>query len=83
LEQNYPNPFNPVTNIKFKITEFGFVTLKIYDLLGKEVAIVVNEKLALGSYTRQWNASSFPSGMYYYRLQINNYTETKKLLLLK
>lgn len=86
LDQNYPNPFNPSTNFGFRISDQGLVTLKIFDLLGREVATLVNEVKQAGSYTVNWDASSsgrFSSGFYYYRLQSGNSVETKKLILLK
>jgi ligand-binding sensor domain-containing protein len=84
LEQNYPNPFNPSTTIAFGIPARSQVTLKIYDLLGKEVATLVNNEIvAEGSYTKQWNAQNFPSGVYFYRLQAGSFTQTKRLVLLK
>lgn len=81
--QNYPNPFNPVTYIKFDIPENEFVTIKVFDMLGHEVKILVNEKLNAGSYKVDWNASEYPSGVYFYRLQTDNYTEVKKMTLIK
>jgi Secretion system C-terminal sorting domain len=83
LSQNYPNPFNPTTNFQFSLPLSGHVTLKIYDVLGREVATIVNEKMAAGSYTRQWNASGIASGIYFYRLQTSNFQQTRKLVLLK
>jgi hypothetical protein len=83
LSQNYPNPFNPSTTISFSIPSRSFVSLKIFDLLGREVATLVSEELTAGSHARQWNASGFPSGMYFYRLQAGAYTATKRLLLVK
>ena len=83
LEQNYPNPFNPNTVISFQLPVDGQVSLKIYDLLGKEISTLVNEKLAPGTYTVDWNASQYPSGVYFYRLQTEGYTETRKMLLTK
>jgi len=88
LYQNYPNPFNPVTNIKFDIPANGsignqFVSLKIFDLLGKEVATLISDERPAGSYSIDWNASSFPSGVYFYRLQSGDFSETKRLTLLK
>jgi hypothetical protein len=70
LDQNYPNPFNPTTNIGFQIVRFGFVSLKVYDVLGKEVTTIVSEKLQPGYYSRRWNASAMPSGIYFYRLSV-------------
>lgn len=83
LYQNYPNPFNPTTNFEFRITKFGLVTLKVYNILGKEVATIVNKELPAGSYKFQWNASNLASGIYFYRIQAGQFTSTKKLLLVK
>ena len=83
LEQNYPNPFNPTTNIEFRISNTGLVNLKMFDVLGKEVAILVNEYLPPGSYTKTWNAADLPSGVYFYRLQCGASSETRKLLLVR
>ncbi|MDP3149133.1 MAG: T9SS type A sorting domain-containing protein, partial [Ignavibacteria bacterium] len=83
LEQNYPNPFNPATTITYQLPKSGSVTLKIYDMLGKEVRTLVNEQKEMGRYTVQFDASSLASGMYVYRLRANDYTSTKKMLLLK
>jgi hypothetical protein len=83
LNQNYPNPFNPVTNIKYSVAEFGRITLKVYDLLGKEVASLVNEEKHPGSYSVIFNASNLASGIYFYRLQAGGQSLSKKLLLIK
>ncbi len=83
LNQNYPNPFNPVTNIGFRIADFGFVSLKIYDVSGKEIAVLVNEELKAGTYNYDFNAANLPSGAYFYRLQTNGFTEVKKMMLIK
>ena len=83
LSQNYPNPFNPTTTIKYQIPDAGFVTLKVYDVLGIETAILVNEEKLVGSYEAEFNAISLPSGVYFYRLQAGNYIETKKMVLMK
>ncbi|HEX2786315.1 MAG TPA: T9SS type A sorting domain-containing protein [Ignavibacteria bacterium] len=83
LSQNFPNPFNPSTKIKFQIPKSSFVSLKIYDLIGREVETLVSENLNTGEYQVQWNASNFPSGVYFYKLQTDNLTETKKMLLVK
>jgi photosystem II stability/assembly factor-like uncharacterized protein len=83
LSQNYPNPFNPSTTIKFQIPISGFVTLKIFDMLGKEVATLVNEKLSLGSYEKTYDASGLASGVYLYQLKAGGFIQIKKLLLLK
>jgi photosystem II stability/assembly factor-like uncharacterized protein len=83
LNQNYPNPFNPSTTISFSLPHSEFTVLKIYDLLGKEITTLVSENLASGNYSFKWDASNQPSGLYFYRLQAGQYSETKKLLLLK
>jgi len=83
LSQNYPNPFNPTTKINYQIPEISFVTLKVYDLLGSEVAILVNEEKPIGNYVVEFNAADLPSGVYIYRLQAGKYIETKKMVLLK
>jgi hypothetical protein len=83
LAQNYPNPFNPSTTIDYSIKSAGEVTLKVYDMLGKEVASLVNAGQEVGSYSVEFNAANLPSGMYVYRLSTNNFVDTKKLILLK
>lgn len=83
LEQNYPNPFNPVTNFKYRVSQHGRVLLKVYDVQGHEVAVLVNEQKPAGEYQVQWNAGGFASGIYFYRLQLENYSEAKKMLLLR
>jgi len=83
LNQNYPNPFNPVTRIFFNIKESGQVSLKIYDILGKELAAPVNEKLNAGSYSVSFDAYNLPSGIYFYKLETNNFSAVKKMVLLK
>ncbi len=82
LLQNYPNPFNPVTTISFDVPRRSFVSLKVYDLLGREVATVVSEEMAMGSYARSWNAGGLSSGVYFYRLTSGSFSATKKLVLL-
>jgi hypothetical protein len=83
LEQNYPNPFNPETKIKFQIPTSSEVTLKVFDLLGREVATLVNERLQPGSYETTFDGSGLASGVYLYRLKAGGFVETKKLLLLR
>jgi hypothetical protein len=83
LRQNYPNPFNPYTTIEFSLPHSGFVTLKIYNLLGEEVATLVSEERNAGKYKVEWHASNMASGMYFYRLQAGGFMETKKLILLR
>jgi hypothetical protein len=83
LEQNYPNPFNPSTTIKFSITEPAKVTLKIYDVLGREVSTLVNETKNVGNYVVDFDASGLASGMYIYKINAGNFTTSKKMMLLK
>ena len=83
LFQNYPNPFNPQTKISWQLAKSGWQTLIVYDILGNEIAKLMNEERPAGSYEVFFNASSLASGMYFYKLQIGNYSETKKMLLLK
>ncbi len=83
LKQNYPNPFNPSTTIKFSIPHSQFVILKVYDVLGKVVASLVNEEKLPGNYEVKFDGSNLPSGVYFYRLQAGSFSQAKKLLLLK
>jgi hypothetical protein len=83
LSQNFPNPFNPTTNIKFAISDFGFTTLKIYDVLGNEIATLVNEEKAPGVYEVVFDAVGISSGIYFYQLRAGTFSETKKLVLLR
>ena len=83
LYQNYPNPFNPTTNIRFDITNASDVKLTVYDILGKEVAVLVNENLNAGSYEVDWNATQNVSGVYFYSIETENFVAVKKMLLVK
>ncbi|MCX6165869.1 MAG: T9SS type A sorting domain-containing protein [Ignavibacteriae bacterium] len=83
LFQNYPNPFNPNTIIRFQIKDSRLVTLKVYDILGKEVATLVNEKQSPGVYEVTFDGSQFPSGIYFYKLETDSYRETKRMLMIK
>ena len=83
LHQNYPNPFNPSTKIEFKIPESGLVNLKVYDILGREVITLVNEKMQPGNYTVDFDASTLASGIYFYTLNSSEFISTKKMILLK
>lgn len=83
LAQNYPNPFNPMTTIRYQIPEGGFVSLKVYDVLGKEVATLVNGAKEAGSHWVSFNASGLASGVYFYRLQAGGFAETRKMMLVK
>ena len=83
LYQNYPNPFNGTTNIGFRISDFGFVSLKVYDVLGREVATLVNEVRQPGSYEVGFDGNVLASGMYFYRLEAGANVETRKMILTK
>jgi len=83
LTQNYPNPFNPSTKVSYSITKLGYVTLKVYDVLGTEVETFVNEEKPVGTYELNWNAANLPSGVYFYRLQAGDFVQTRKMILLK
>jgi hypothetical protein len=92
LSQNYPNPFNPTTKIKYRIPQSpllggdgrgGLVTLKVYDILGRENVTLVNEEKPAGEYEVEFNAANLPSGIYFYQLEAGSYSETKKMILLK
>jgi hypothetical protein len=83
LDQNYPNPFNPSTKISYSIKEEGLVTLKVYDILGKEIATLINENKPEGNYEVEFNASALPSGLYIYKIQSGSFSDVKKMLLTK
>ncbi len=83
LYQNYPNPFNPMTKIKFEIKSSKFVSIKIYDILGKEVTTLINKEFEPGIYEETWDAKNFSSGIYFYQFKTVNFVETKKIILLK
>jgi len=83
LEQNYPNPFNPSTKISYQLPQQGFVTLKVFDVLGKEVTTLVNEKKSAGSYEVDFSAKGLASGIYIYRMKVNEFIESKKMILIK
>jgi hypothetical protein len=83
LNDNYPNPFNPTTNIEFTIPNSTLVKLTVYDMLGREVQTLVNGQLNAGTHNAKWNASKYPSGVYFYKLVTDNFTETKKMILVK
>lgn len=83
LNQNYPNPFNPTTKIKFQIPEFTFVRLTIYDIIGNEVRIIVDENKSAGTYEVDITANDLPSGIYFYTLRAGKYFDSKKMILLK
>jgi len=83
LHQNYPNPFNPSTIIKFRISEFGIVNFKVYDVLGNEVATLVEEEKPAGEYEVEFNGDGLTSGIYFYQLKFRDFIQTKKMILLK
>jgi len=83
LSQNYPNPFNPSTKIKYDIPKTSQVTIKVFDLIGREVTTLVNEIKQPGSYEAEFNASNFASGVYFYRIEAGNYVNVKKMVLVK
>jgi hypothetical protein len=83
LEQNYPNPFNPSTNFRFKIAEAGLTTLKIYNLLGQEVAVVLDEFMNPGTYDFRFDATGLSSGIYFYRIRVNDFSASKKMILIR
>jgi hypothetical protein len=90
LSQNYPNPFNPSTTIKYSIQKYSNVTLKVFDILGREVSTLVNKEQTQGNYEIEFDGSDLTSGIYFYRLQVypavsgaGDYVETKKMILLK
>lgn len=83
LSQNYPNPFNPNTTIKFDLPVSGLIKLSVYDILGREIETLINEDLKAGTYLVNWNASNYPSGIYFYRIETRDFTETKKMILIK
>jgi hypothetical protein len=81
LSQNYPNPFNPTTVIRYQTSEVSHVTLKVYDIMGRIVETLVNGIMNVGEHRITWSAEGFPRGVYFYRLQVGNFTEMKKLTL--
>jgi hypothetical protein len=83
LYANYPNPFNPSTTIEYKIEKSELITMKVFDILGCEVAMLVNEFKHPGTHLVQWNASAMPSGIYFCQLQARNIIQTKKLVLIR
>ncbi|MCX6162470.1 MAG: T9SS type A sorting domain-containing protein, partial [Ignavibacteriae bacterium] len=83
LSQNYPNPFNPVTKINFALPKSGLVTLKVYDVLGKEITTLVNEVKNVGAYTVDFNGSNLSSGVYFYKLSSGDFTSIKRMMLIK
>jgi hypothetical protein len=83
LLQNYPNPFNPITKISFDLPKQGLVTLKVYDILGREVRTLVNEVKNAGTYIVEFDGSELSSGVYFYRLDVAGFTDVKRMILIK
>jgi len=83
LYQNYPNPFNPITTIEYELKEYALVNLKVYDLLGNEVAVIVNEEKYAGRYSTKFDAQGLSSGVYFYKLTIGGNTQVRKMILLR
>jgi hypothetical protein len=83
LKQNYPNPFNPSTTIKFQLPNSSFVNLKVFDVIGKVVATLVNEEKPAGNYNVEFNGGNLTSGIYFYQLSANHLNEIRKMVLLK
>ena len=81
--QNYPNPFNPVSHLEFGISDLGFVSLKVYDVLGREIKTLVNEIKPAGTYKIEFDGSNFASGVYFYRLEAGGFVQTKRMVLIK
>ncbi len=83
LSQNYPNPFNPTTNIEFSLPKSGFVNITIYDAMGRKIETLVNQNLTHGTYKADWDAAKYPSGVYFYKLTAREFSETRKMVLIK
>ena len=83
LSQNFPNPFNPSTNFEFRVADFGLASLKVYDMFGREIATPVNRELVPGVHRATWDATGFPSGVYFYSLRAGREVQTRKLVLVK
>lgn len=83
LEQNYPNPFNPTTKVKFHLSKMSDVRLKVFDIVGREIITLVNERINSGTYETEFNGENYPSGIYFYRLESGSNIEVKKMSLIK
>ena len=83
LQQNYPNPFNPTTTISFSIPKFGLTAITVYDVTGRQLETLTNETLSIGNYSIDWNASSYPSGVYIIKMDSGDFTQTQKVGLVK
>ncbi len=83
LDQNYPNPFNPTTVLTYQLSTYGYATLKVYDVLGREVATLVDGERSAGVHTVSWDASRLSSGVFLYRLKVGDFSDVKKMILMK
>ncbi|MBA4313467.1 MAG: hypothetical protein C0417_12660 [Chlorobiaceae bacterium] len=83
LFQNYPNPFNPSTTLSFVISQLSFISLKIYNVLGQEVATLIEGEKAPGYYEIEWNADNMPTGVYVYKIMAGNFTDVKRMILIR
>ncbi|MCJ7552905.1 MAG: T9SS type A sorting domain-containing protein, partial [Ignavibacteriaceae bacterium] len=83
ISNNFPNPFNPNTKIKYSVPQSSKVIIKVFDILGTEIETLVNEEKAVGTYELNWNAANLPSGVYFYRLQVSSFVQTRKMILLR
>jgi hypothetical protein len=83
LEQNYPNPFNPVTNIEFSIPKSGHIKLSVFDINGKQVSVLADQNLSVGTYNADFDAAHLSSGLYFYTLETNSFIQTKRMILVK
>jgi hypothetical protein len=83
LTQNYPNPFNPATQINFSVPQASMVKITVYDIVGREVEVLVSEFLEAGNYRTNWNAASYSSGIYFYRMETGSFAQVKKMILMK
>jgi hypothetical protein len=83
LSQNYPNPFNPVTKIKYTVPKNSFVTLKVFDIIGREIRTLVNEEKSPGEYIIDFDASNLPSGVYFYKIFSDKFSDVKRMILVK
>jgi hypothetical protein len=83
LEQNYPNPFNPITNIRYSVAQSGLVRLIVYDILGRQIRTLINERQGAGLHSVPFDAGNLPSGIYFYRITAGNFSQTRKMVILK
>jgi hypothetical protein len=83
LSQNHPNPFNPVTRIEYAVPDVSFVSIKVFDVLGREIITLVNGEKSPGYYNVEWNAENLTSGIYFYRMESGSFTDVKKMIIVK